>query len=169
MAISSEQAKINGQKGGRPIGSKNKDTLDRERVMENWRQRTLRFFDRLQDSQMTLAQGQMFLYRVDKEFVATGKGPQGGFYRKLRPVIVTDEEEIRDYIEREGEGVNPASDDDGGSAYYYITIKEPNNQAIDSMLDRTGGKAVATTQITGAGGGALEVKVINYGADNAAV
>lgn len=162
MAITPEQAKINGSKGGRPKGSKTLATLQRDAVLENWKQRVFRFADRLLDSQMTIATGQMFLYRVDKEFVSTGKGPQGGFYRKKKPVLVEDEWEIRAYVERDVEGANPHDDDDGGSAYYYITAKEPNNQAIDSMLDRAAGRAVATTQITGAAGGALEVKIINY-------
>lgn len=166
MAITPEQAKINGSKGGRPKGSKTLATLKRDAIMEAWRQRVFKFADRLLDSQMTLAQGQTFLYRIDKEFVNTGKGPQGGFWRKKKPVLVQDEEEIRAYIERDVEQANPFEDDDGGAAYYYITAKEPNNQAIDSMLDRAGGKAVATTQITGADGGALEVKVVNYGVNN---
>lgn len=132
--------------------------------MAAWRQRVFKFADNLLDSQMTLARGQTFLYRVDKEFVQTGKGPAGGFYKKLKPVIVEDPEEIRNFIEREGTGENPVEDEnDSGSAYYYLTTKEPNNQAIDSMLDRAGGKAIATTQITGDGGGPLQVQVVKYG------
>ncbi len=168
MAAPAHIARENGKKGGRPKGSKSQATLEREAVMSAWRQRVFHFANRLLDSQMTLAQGQMFLYRVDKEFIPTGKGPAGGYYRKKKPVLVEDEWEIRAYVERDVEGANPADDDnDSGSAYYYITAKEPNNMAIDSMLDRAGGKAVATTQITGAAGGALEVKIINYG-DNTA-
>lgn len=164
MAISPEQARLNGKKGGRPKGVKTLAILQREEVMAKWRQRVFKFADRLLDSQMSLAAGQMFLYRIDKEFVATGKGPAGGFYKKLRPVLVEDELEIRAYVERDVEGANPVDDDnDSGSSYYYITAKEPNNQAIDSMLDRAGGRAVAITQVQGHDGGPLEVKVINYG------
>lgn len=163
MAISPEQARANGKKGGRPLGSKSLASLERDKVMAAWRQRVFRFADNLLDSQMTLAVGQMFLYRIDKEFVPTGKGPDGGFYKKLKPVLVEDEWEIRAYIEREVEGGNPHDDTDAGSAYYYITAKEPNNQAIDSMLDRAGGRAVAITQVQGHDGGALEVKIVNYG------
>lgn len=165
MAITPEQARINGQKGGRPVGAKNKLTLERDVVFEAWRQRTYNFINNLQDSQMTLARGQMFLYRIDKEYVMTGKGK--GFWRKMRPVQVQDEEEIRNFIEGEADGTNPVEDSsESGSAYYYITAKEPSNQAIDSMLDRAGGKAVATTQIQGAGGGPLEIKIVKYGGDN---
>lgn len=163
MAAPAHIARENGKLGGRPKGSRSKHTLEREAVLEAWKQRTYNFFNTLQDSQMTLARGQMFLYRIDKEFVHTGKGETGGFYKKLRPVIVEDPEEIRDFIEREGNGTNPSEDDNElGCAYYYLTAKEPNNQAIDSMLDRASGKAIATTQITGTGGGPLEVKVIKY-------
>lgn len=168
MAITPEQARINGKKGGRPKGVKTLAVLKREEVMEKWRQRVFKFADNLLDSQVTLARGQMFLYRIDKEYVLTGKGK--GFWRKMRPVQVQEEEEIRGFIEREADGTNPVEDDsESGSSYYYITAKEPSNQAIDSMLDRAGGKAVATTQIQGAGGGALEVKIVNYGGDNTAV
>lgn len=168
MAAPAHIARENGKKGGRPVGSKNIATLEREAVMEKWRQRTYGFMDNLQDSQMTLARGQMFLYRIDKEYVITGKGK--GFWRKMRPVQVQDEEEIRNFIEHEADGTNPAEDSsESGSSWYYITSKEPSNQAIDSMLDRAGGKAVAVTQVQGHDGGALEVKVINYGSDNAAV
>lgn len=163
MAGTPEQARINGKKGGRPKGTRTKAGLERDKVMAAWRQRVFSFADNLLDAQMTLARGQTFLYRVDKEFVNTGKGPQGGFYRKKKPVLVEDEWEIRAFIEGEVEGANPHDDDDGGAAYYYMTAKEPSNQAIDSMLDRAGGKAVATTQIQGAGGGPLEVKIVKYG------
>lgn len=165
MAGTPEQARINGAKGGRPKGVKNAATLERDAVMAAWKQRVYHFADNLLDSQMTLARGQMFLYRIDKEYVITGKGK--GFWRKMRPVQVGDEEEIRNFMDKEADGTNPSEDDsESGSSYYYITAKEPSNQAIDSMLDRAAGRAVATTQIQGHDGGALEVKIVNYGSDN---
>lgn len=130
--------------------------------MEAWRQRAFRFMDRLQDSQMTLATGQTFLYKVEKEWVQRGKG---GYWSRKKPVIVEDPEEIRDFIEREGDGSNPKEDDDGGDIFYYMTVKEPSNQAIDSIIDRAGGKAIATTQIQGADGGPLQVQVVKYDPD----
>lgn len=165
MAGTPEQSRINGKRGGRPKGTRTKAALERDKVMAAWRQRVFQFADALLDSQMTLARGQTFLYKVEKEWVQTGKG---GFFKKKRPVIVEDPEEIRAFIEREGEGANPDEDQDGGDIFYYLTTKEPSNQAIDSMLDRAAGKAIATTQVQGANGGPLEVKVINYGSDNAA-
>ena len=168
MAAPAHIARENGKKGGRPKGTKTKLTLEKEAVMKAWKQRVFAFADRLLDSQMTLATGQMFLYRIDKEFIPTGKGPSGGYYRKKKPVLVEDEWEVRAYIEREAEGANPDDDDDGGSAYYYITVKEPNNQAIDSMLDRAGGKATNSVEISGTDGGPLTVEIVKYGQDNSA-
>ncbi len=163
MSAPAHIARENGKKGGRPVGSRGKTVLEREAVLQSWKQRTFNFMNTLQDSQMTLARGQMFLYRVDKEYVQSGKG---GYYKKLKPIIVEDPEEIRDFIEREADGSNPVDDEsNSGSAYYYLTAKEPNNQAIDSMVDRALGKAIATTQIQGADGGPLQVQVVKYDPD----
>lgn len=168
MAAPAHIARENGKKGGRPKGSKTTATLQKEAVMAAWKQRVYKFADNLLDAQMTLARGQTFLYRVDKEFIPTGKGPAGGYYRKKKPVLVEDEWEIRAYIEREVEEGNPDDDDDGGSAFYYLTSKEPSNQAIDSMLDRAGGKATNSVELSGAGGGPLTVEIVKYGQDNSA-
>lgn len=128
---------------GKPKGSKTAATLDREAMLKAWRIRAAGKADYLLDRQLHIAGGQAFLFRIDKEKI----GPKR--YRKLKPVLVTDVNEIHEYIERltSGEDMDHDSDSgdeessDGEASYYYITTKEPNNLAIDSILDRTFGRA----------------------------
>ncbi len=132
--------------GGRPRGKKTEIVIQREEAMKQFRVRVAKICNRLFNAQAAKALGQIILFRIDKEKVV---GPKGGVtYRNLKPVIVTDEKEIMDYLDGEFCGGKPVNDPtDPNSAYYYITTKEPDNQAIDSMLDRTFGKAVSSDPI----------------------
>jgi hypothetical protein len=87
--------------------------------------------DQLFNAQMSLATGAALLFRVDKD----EKG------KDLPAVQVTDSEEIKAYIDGE-------VDQDG---YYFITTKLPDNKAIDSLLDRTFGKAESKLDLTSQG------------------
>ena len=157
MAGTREIARENGKKGGRPKGKKTKVVLEREAILSAFRERAMRHADILFDSQITLARGQTFLYKIEKEKIV---GPQGGIsYKSKRPELVTGQFEIEQYLEgliEEGE-----SDDDKspGATYYYITTKEPSNFAIESLLDRTFGKAVQPTE--GTLKGSLTIKFDN--------
>ena len=122
-------------KGGRPKGKKSEKTLEKERVMEAYRQRAMKSADRLLSAQMSLALGQQFLYRIDK------KRQKDGSYRNDKPVLVTSESEIRDYLD----GVFDGESD----CYYYITTKEPENQALEGILNRTFGKPSETIEMKG--------------------
>ncbi len=125
---------------GRKKGSKSPQTLEREEVLRQFRQRAMRSADLLFDAQMTLARGQTFLYRIDKEWIKTGvskNGEEKGWWKSKKPVLVTDKDEIQEYLTNKDEGDN---ENEEGSSYYFLTAKEPNNQAIDSILDRSLGK-----------------------------
>lgn len=114
---------------GRKPGTKNPATLEKERVLAELRQRIMKIAQRILDSQTSIALGQQFLYRIDTD-------PKTK--HKSRPELITDEETIRDFLDGEfGDGQSINTD----TEYYFITTKEPNNFAIDSMLDRTFGKA----------------------------
>ncbi len=126
---------------GRPFGAKAKATLEREKVAEEVNQRIFNIANGLVNAQASLAKGVQILYRVDKRTTATGK------VIEEKPVIVTDPEEIKAYIDGElgsGEGVNDES------TYYYITTKEPQSQAVDSLMNRALGKPKETMEIQGA-------------------
>lgn len=111
--------------------------------------------DELYIAQRTLARGQTFLYKIEKERI---EGPKGGVsYRSKPPKQVTDPEEVLRYLEREVDKANGDIEDefDRSATYYYITTKEPSNQALDSLLDRTFGKAVQAVELSGKDGVAL--------------
>lgn len=135
----------NGTKGGRPKGKKSKKTLEREAVLDAFRTRVMKSADLLFDAQLTLARGQTFLYKIEKELQI---GPKGGKkYIRSKPKLVTDQWEIESYLE--GHIVNGDLDDtsDPSATYYFLTTKEPNNQAVDSLLNRLWGKPAQTLDI----------------------
>ena len=117
----------NGRKGGRPKGAKSPQTLEREAVAAAFRERVFKKADRLLNAQLTLAEGCSFLFKIVKR----GK--------REEHVIVTDPKEIKAYLDGD-------LDDE---EYRYISTKEPNNQAIDSMLNRTLGKPKETVEVQG--------------------
>ncbi len=124
---------------GRKKGGENQATKVKRATLKQFQDRVTKVVDILFDSQMTLARGQTFLYKIEKEKVV---GPKGGVsYRKQRPVQVIDQREIEDYLEGLITEGDEDDDKDPNATYYYITAKEPDNKAIDSMLDRTFGKA----------------------------
>lgn len=133
---------------GRPKGKKNQATLEREAVLREYRQKAMRAANKLFNSQLHVATGQTFLFRIDKEWVTTGKDKKGqkqGYYKKLKPVLVTSEVEIEEYLlnEHTDEG-DPDDDQDAGSSFYFFTTKEGNTAALKDMLDRSLG---SVTQI----------------------
>ncbi len=156
MAASPEIARQNGKKGGRPKGKKNPATLEKEAVIAAFRQRAMKIASNIFDKQLVLINGQQFLYKIEKEWIATGKK---GFWRNKKPELVESESEIRDYLENLAYKSNGDLEDenDPGATYYFITTKEPNNQAIDSMLDRTFGKSTQSVEHSGPDGGAIEI------------
>jgi len=126
----------NGKKGGRPKGTKQPETLMRDRVLAEFRQKAMRAAGVLFNRQLKLAEGHMFLYKIEKEVLI---GPKGG--KKIvpkKPVRVVDEWEIEQYL-------NGLTDDGDISepedTYYYITTEKGDNRALDSLLDRALGKS----------------------------
>ncbi len=113
---------------GRPKGKPNGATLERLEAKKALQDRIAKNVDQLFHAQMSVAVGSVMLFRVDK----TEKGAD------LPAVQVTDAEEIKQYIDGE-------LDTD---SYYFITTRTPNNQAIDSLLDRTFGKAEQHMDLT---------------------
>lgn len=141
---------------GRKRGSKSPVTLEREAVLKVFRERTMKHADILFNSQITLARGQTFLYKIEKELII---GPKGGkSYKAKKPELVTAQWEIEAYLAGE---LRDHDLSDRGATYYFITTKEPNNNSIDSLLDRTFGRS--TQVVAGEGGGPVKIEVVNYG------
>lgn len=145
-----ERARINGSLGGRPVGAKSHTTIEREAIMAQVRTRIGNQAQRLIDAQMSIALGQQFLYKIH----TNSKGV------KERAELITDEWQIRAYL-------NGELDNNTDSDYYFITTKEPLNTAIDSLFDRTFGKAVQP--LSGEGeNGEIILKMIHYGVNSEA-
>lgn len=112
---------------GRAKGTKNKNTKEDDIVKEEFRSRVLKSIDSLINSQMNLAHGCQILFKIHSYEDKSGKRI------KEKPEIVTSQEEIESYL---------AGDyDDEEDDYYFITTKQPDNKAIDSLIDRIWGKA----------------------------
>jgi hypothetical protein len=110
---------------GRPRGSKNKLTKEAKSKERTVKERVLKNLDSLINAQLTLAKGQNFLYEIKMKNV--------GDRRKPVHVLVTDQKKIKAFLDGELEG-----------EYFYVTSKEPDSKAIDSLLDRAFGRASAT-------------------------
>ena len=117
---------------GRKKGQYSKETLDRMRMERVMKERIVRATNKLLDSQMNLARGCQYLFKIKKvlnEKTGTYYIPKG-----TKSDIVKDRQEIADYLEGK-------FDQDETLAYYFITTDKPDSRALDSLLDRTYGRA----------------------------
>ena len=133
---------------GRPKGSENKETKIRNKTERVMKQRILKSVDSLITSQMTLAKGVQMLYVI----TTNEKGIRS------KPTLVTDKYLIEEFLAGELGGEN--------EEYYFITTERPDNRALDSLLDRTFGKANQSTTIKGDSDNPVEINIINYANNN---
>lgn len=149
MGISSAKARelaAAGKMTGRPKGAKNVTTLEKEFVKKSFEQRIMASTNVLIDAQLSLARGQTFLFKIEKEWIKTSTnkktGEENGYWRNKKPVRVVVENEIQNYLETMVDSANGDVEDDRdpSATYYFITTKEPDNQAIDSLHNRVHGK-----------------------------
>lgn len=141
---------------GRKKGKKNPETLEREKVLAEVRQRILRSAQRFLDAQSSVALGQQFLYKIVKKKKV---GPKGGIsYEAQKPELVTSEIEIRSYLEGLVENGDMEDNKDPAATYYFITTKEPSNNAIDSLMNRAFGKTAQAVELAGKDGGPIQIE-----------
>ena len=143
--------KKNAKKAGRKKGKKNPATLDKERVLAEYRAKIMRSAQKLFNAQMTLAEGVTMLYKIEKYYHGKGKAR---VLKHKSPKLVTEQWEIESYlmgIAENGEINVP------GDTYYFIATKVPDNKSIDSMLDRTFGKAQQHVDLTSGGKSMSEI------------
>lgn len=128
---------------GRPLGSKSEKTLKREEALNQFRESVSKVAGTLFRDQFSLARGAQYLFRIDKEWVATSQtNKDKGYYRNKKPVLVTSPDEMLMYLEELAENNGDIADDKSEDAsYYFLSARDPQNNAIDSMLDRTFGRA----------------------------
>jgi hypothetical protein len=113
---------------GRPKGSMNDETRERMEALKQFKNRVAVNVDKLFNSQLSIAVGRQYLYRIDEIEKTNAAGKK---YTVKEHVLVTDPDEIQKALDDELRN---------GEDYYYITTKDPDNKAIDSLLDRTYGK-----------------------------
>lgn len=120
---------------GRKPGVLMQKTKDKMLVVQEMRDRVIKNVDGLLNSQINLAKGVTFLYRIDEEMNDKGKV-------KRKHVLVEDPEEIRQVLdENGGEGGNV------NEHYYYMTTQKPDNQALESLFNRAFGKAKESVDV----------------------
>lgn len=139
--------------GVRKKGLKALEEITIEEIEKDFKRRVGHSAHKLLNAQMSLALGTQSLYKVVKGIDEKGKPTR-------KHVLVTDEEEIRSYLD------DPTMLN--GEDYYYITTKTPDNNAINAVLDRLFGKA--STKIVGANNpdgseGPIKVIVANFSPD----
>lgn len=124
-------SRINGKKGGRPKGILNKKTIEEKIAYEELRQKVLRSLNNILNSQLLIAQGETYIYKIveDKD----SKGKVIAKYHQL----VDDPYEIASALNALENGIQNGSN----GTFYYATTKRPDNKAIDSLVDRVFGKA----------------------------
>lgn len=125
---------------GRKKGTKLPQTLEREAVLKKFNERIYKNADILFNAAKTSAIGMAFVYRIDEEEDSKGR------VIARKHVKVTDPDEIQealDQIENGGEN----------EKYYYITAKEPDIRAIDSLMNRGFGRPKETIEHQGSIGG----------------
>lgn len=132
---------------GRKKGSKSKATLEKEAVLAAFRQRVMSHADLLFNAQFTAARGQTYLFKIEKELQI---GPKGGKkYIRSKPKLVTELWEIEAYLEGLVEEGDMDDEDDPAATYYFLTTKDPDSRAADSLLDRAFGKSAQEIDLKG--------------------
>lgn len=129
--------------GGRPKGSKNQATIDREKILEEAKNIIAGRTRRLIDTQTILAMGAIKIFKIHFHWEGSGKKRT---LVKDKPVIVENDEEIAHVIDWEyGSGgmgnPNDHDSEDEEYDYFFVMTKDPDNQALNSLMDRTFGKA----------------------------
>ena len=117
------------RKVGRPHGARSIQSLEKQAIKESIDQRIMRSTAPIVDAQLSLARGVSMLYYVH----TTKKGV------REKPVLIEDRATIEAYLADELEN----NEED----YYFITTKEPNNEAIKNLLDRVHGKPKETMDV----------------------
>lgn len=128
-----------GASGGKAkTGVKHKTTIDREMMLETIKDIGASRAKTLINVQTLLAVGTISVYVIRSHY-------EGKRKIKDKPELITDDETIINVLDFEyGEGENPNSDEE----YFFVQKNIPDNSAINSLLDRTFGRATENKKIT---------------------
>lgn len=125
---SSSEAERNSHGGkregaGRPAGATSEETKAQREALAKFKERVRKRLDRLFNAQASLAEGLQYLYKGEMD----DKG-------KMEYTQITDPDEIKAALDA---GLDKMED----GKIFFITAKDPDTKALDSLLDRTFGKA----------------------------
>jgi len=137
------------KKGGRnKKGTKHKTTIEREKVLEMAKDIIAGRTNGLINIQGTLAKGGVKVFRIDSyyEYFMVGKTEKRTKKTK-KPVLIDDDDEITAVLDHEFGTGDSTEHPNTDTEYYFVFTKDPDNKAIDSLLDRTFGKATQTQEI----------------------
>ncbi len=123
---------------GHPKGKKTQVVIEREAAAKVFKERVAKHADKLFNAQLDLAIGEKYLMVK----TTTGEGKN----RKTTIEIVTDTEIIKQFLDDE-----VSLNNDMDHEYYFISTKPANNMALDSLLNRSFGKAEDKLDITTGG------------------
>lgn len=137
-------AVANGLKLGRKVGIRTPKTLAREAIEREVKNKIMERAMPLVRAAMIPALGQNFVYKIveeksdDRISINKKTGEQKitpGKILSRKHVLVTDPEEIALALDQMEEGASHPDD-----AYYYVTTKEPDHKAIETLWNRAFGK-----------------------------
>jgi len=111
---------------GRPKGTVSDEKKAQQEAFKELKMSVLRMQRSLINAQAGVAKGLTFLYVIRTEMI---KGKQV----RQKPELITNQKTIEAYLAEELE--------DEENEYYFMTTKEPDTKAIDSLLDRVHGRA----------------------------
>lgn len=120
---------------GKPKGVKHPKTLERQAMIRETQQRVYKSIDNLLNAQFANALGSLMVFRLD-----TTEDPKGN--TKTVHTLLTDPAQIKEVLDgTEGNGGRVGED------FYIITTVQPDNRAIDSLLDRGLGKPAQSVEL----------------------
>lgn len=117
---------------GRKAHGKNREVIEREEAKRQFKERVAKNVDKLFNAQLDLALGEKYLMVI--ETIKTSKG------ERKETSIVTDPEVIKQFLDGDLDNTD--------TEYYYMSTKPANNLALDSLLNRSFGKADEKLDIT---------------------
>jgi hypothetical protein len=118
---------------GRPKGSMNSATREMKEARKIFIDRVNKNTDKIFNAQLDLAIGEKYLMVVKQ----VGKGAKA----RRETEIVTDTDLIKQYLDDD-------TSLDKEEEYYFMTTKPANNQALDSLLNRSFGKPKESIDLT---------------------
>jgi hypothetical protein len=134
---------------GRKKGTLNPKTIERDEALRQFKQRVMEATAHLQNAQIGLAKGSQYLFKIK-----TFKG------QKSDPILVKDQWEIEAYLR--GDFDDEEYKTGNNTVYYFLTTKDPDNRALDSLFNRTYGKALDSLEITNPDGNLKTIIVNKY-------